>query len=729
MAYTGGAFFLGLILANILGFNFGVVLGIVCLLAALGIGIFSASSRCKMWAIPCFSAFLACLLFCLAIGIYAKPIERELDGKTVNVMATVTEISSTSDGVAVYTVKSEVPFSDGKTRNVKYKFYYAEDIECEPYDVLNCNMEFSALDNEYEDSNYAKNIFIKAKCVSPIEVIPTSDKPFLYYTLKCRQNLISIIDEKFDRETGGLICGVMTGDKSFMPSQLKENVRVSGLSHITAVSGLHIGILASVVVSLFNKFRMKKRYSYILSLVPIWLFTLITGASYSTLRSAFMFTVLSCGMIFLRRNDPVSALFSALMVCGITSPFCALDVGLLSSGGATFGLLVLYPGLKRIVDEKLPRKIASNGIVKGVISSFTATLSALTGLIPCTVLFYKTFSPVALIANLLCLPLTTILLTCALLGGVLYSVTVISNPLLFVAGIVSKIIIFLCEIFSSIPFAEISVARSYLSVTLSGILIMTAIALVLGHFPGASKRLTALLAVFCVLCLTLSVLSYNLLNRDRVEVFVIDGNETPCVAVIYKGEVGLFCESFTQDIVKKQSNLLRSLGINRVDYMVIQEKISRNRLEMITDNIRIENFYVHEDLKENFPLVATKGKEVIYSTEKFATQKGLQVEFHRERSEVMIRVSGMNILILNRNINYAEQKFTNANLVVVGKNSMKKLEEVTFSTALCCCKAVGNNEVLEYFCKKDITGVYTGGYGTIRTCINKEGNCSLSRIE
>ncbi len=728
LAYTGAAFFFALIIVNIFGFNCGIVMGLFCVVLSIILGTIPLLKRMRIWAIPCFSAFLACVIFCLGIGIYAKPVERELAGKTLNVNATVTEISF-SDDYSIYTVKSEMTFSDGKTRWVKYRFYHMGDILCEPYDILNCNIHFSKLDNDYADSNYARNIFINAQCVSDVSVTPASSRPFLYYPLKCRQFLISAMRGKFDEECAGLICGILTGDKSYMSAEVKENVRISGLSHITAVSGLHISIFATFTISILAKTNLRKRYRYLLTLLPLWFFVLIAGAPYSTIRSAFMFTVMIFGIGIFRRNDPISSLFGALMICGFVSPFSALDVGLLSSASSTFGLLVLTSPLKEYIISKLPERFSSKKWVKYTVLSFAQTTSAVTGLLPCSVLFYKNFSLVVLISNLTVLPLVTVLLSCSLLGGVLYYVTVISNPLLFTAGIVAKIILWLCKMFASIPFAEISIARSYITATLCAILILTAVAIGFVSFGKGGRRMIALLIVASILCLSLSVVSYNFLNRDRVEIFVLDQGNTPCALVIYKGETLLFCDSPDYDLSRRMGTLLRSLGRHKVDYMVVQENIGRGDLEFLTEKIKIEKYCVQEDLENRFPVVATNKAEINYVKDTFVTPKGVRVDFYPKRSEIFVEVNNFSMLILNRNLDYADEKFKSAGIVVLGATSLDKLKSLSFSAPICCCDYDRGVAVSEFYLNNKINGVYTGGYGTIRVCGSKKGDFSLSRIE
>ncbi len=728
LAYSGASFFLTLLLVNIFGVNFGVSIGILFLFASMFIGFLPYLKRLRMWAIPIFCGFLASTVFCLGMHIFATPIENELSGKTLNVEATLVDLPS--QGVfPVYTVKSDISFPDGKTRSVKYKFYSAETINCKPYDVMICTIKFSKLDDDYSDYNYAKNIFIKATLVSEVRVITPKDKPFMYNILKMRQQLISVVMNTFDEQSAGLICGIMTGDTDCIPHRLKDNIRICGLSHISAVSGLHISILASFLLIAFQKIGVKKRHSYILILVPIWLFVLVVGSPYSAIRSAFMFSVMALGIGLFYHSDPFSSLFGSLMLCGLVSPFCALDVGLLSSASATLGLLIFTKSINDWMLLKIPSKLRKNKIVKYIIGSFAQTTSAVLGLIPCMLLFYKNFSNVVLISNLLVLPLVTVLLFCSLLGGLLSSVSVISNPFLFVAGISSKIIIFICNTLSKIPFAEISIAKDYLVVALCGVLVLFMVDIVMLTLNKGGGRLISILLVMSILCFGVSALSYNIVNGDKAEIYVPDDGDNIYALVVYKGETTLVCGELGYSSSAKIYSTLKSTGHTKIDCFVVQEDISRGMLESLTNKIEVKEYFVHKEIEENFPFVATKNSKINFVTNTFTTQKGVKIDLNRNRSEMLVSVGNFSALMLNRNLDFEKPSYKFVSVVITKEESLNKLKNLTYYDVICSCENENTDNVLRFFKENNIDGVCTAGYGSVRVWASKEGGYSLSRTK
>ena len=728
LAYCGATFFLTLLMVNIIGVNFAVSIGIVFLVASVTIGLLHSLNNLRMWAIPLFCGFLASVIFVLGVNIFVYPIENELAGKTLNVKATLIDLPKDGE-FPVYTVKSDITFSNGKTKSVKYKFYSTKNINCEPYDILNCDIEFSKLNDDYSDSNYAKNIFINAKLVSEVEVISPESKPITYYVLKLRKHLVNVTKTTFDEQSAGLISGIMTGDTGYMPSDLKENIRICGLSHITAVSGLHISILASFLILLLQKLGVKRRYSYFIVLIPVWLFVLLVGTPYSTIRSAFMFTVMVLGMGIFKYSDPFSSLFGSLMFCGLVSPFCALDVGLLSSASATLGLLVFAKPVNEWITLKIPAKIRRKRATKYIVGSFAQTISAITGLIPCTLLFYKTFSTVVLLSNLLVLPLVTVLLFCSLMGGLLSFMPVIANPFLFVAGVISKIIIFICNSLAKIPFAEISVSRGYLTVALCGVLILFMVAMVLFTLNRGGRRLISLLLVFSILCFVVSAISFNIFNRNNLEIYIPDDGESVSALVIYKGETTLICGDMQYTSPSKIYSTLRSVGYNKIDNLVTQEEISRTLLERISGKVKVEKYVVHKEIEDIFPRVMAKNGEISFVEKSFTTSKGVRVDFDRNRSEVLVSVGNFSALILNRGLDFDSPVFRDVTVVVTREASLNKLKDISYYDVVCSCKENDREEVLRYFDENNIDGVLTAGYGGIRVWAKDRGGYSLLRTE
>lgn len=446
LAYTGGAFFLTLIIVNCFGFNCGIILGTVSLITALGFLALPFLKKNSMWGIPAFFIFLACVIFCLSTMMTVIPIQ-SLEGKSMEIEAALTELPEEKQEYCLYTVKAKAVLDNGNTKDVKFKFTHDKIINLEPYDRMKMEVTFYELEEKYRASSFAQNIFISAKCDTPVEVVKVDRKPLAHYPLELRQKLINLINGTYGAEISGLMCGISTGNTELMTDEIYQGMKTSGLSHVTAVSGLHITIIAQALTSLLMKLRIKKQYCYLLSLVPVWGFVLVSGMPYSSIRSAIMFSLMSLSLAFFRKSDSITSLFSALIICGFVNPFCAMDAGLLSSASAVLGLLVLASPLNKILTGWLPEKISKNPLISYTTASFSTTLAAVLGLLPCTILFFKTFSPISFVANLTVLPFVTVLLFCTLAAGCLSFLPFISNPLLLTAGICSKIIIFLTGFF------------------------------------------------------------------------------------------------------------------------------------------------------------------------------------------------------------------------------------------------------------------------------------------
>ena len=129
------------------------------------------------------------------------------------------------------------------------------------------------------------------------------------YRLRDRISLL------FDDDEGGLLSALLCGDKSLMSTGLKNSLYRSGLSHIVAVSGLHVSIIIALFVTLFGK-----KAGYLISLPVLPLYALMTGASPSVLRATVMSFLFILAFLFNSQYDRLTALSVAAVINGIINP-------------------------------------------------------------------------------------------------------------------------------------------------------------------------------------------------------------------------------------------------------------------------------------------------------------------------------------------------------------------------------------------------------------------------
>lgn len=146
-----------------------------------------------------------------------------------------------------------------------------------------------------------------------------------------RDYLIETVEKShLQKDTQDFIITMLIGDKSYMPDDTRQIFSDAGIAHILALSGLHVGIIIIIVNVLLYPLRLfiPRKYIYLITIVLLWTFALITGLSPSVVRASIMASFYLSAKILERQNDSMNALLAAITLILIFNPSALFDVGL-----------------------------------------------------------------------------------------------------------------------------------------------------------------------------------------------------------------------------------------------------------------------------------------------------------------------------------------------------------------------------------------------------------------
>lgn len=207
-----------------------------------------------------------------------------------------------------------------------------------------------------------------------------------------------------DRRYAGVAEALALGWRADIAPDTQASYRDAGIAHLLAVSGLHVGIVALMTgCALFWLGRMRRGRIVRggVQLVAVWLFAAVTGLAPSAVRAALMFSLFVVGDMLARRTPKMNLLAAAAIAMLVARPMLLFDVGWQLSFSAVAGIIVARP-----VIHAFRNKIYQTAMV-----SLAATASTL----PVTLATFHRFQPYFLIANVLIVPLSTLILGSALL--------------------------------------------------------------------------------------------------------------------------------------------------------------------------------------------------------------------------------------------------------------------------------------------------------------------------
>lgn len=224
-----------------------------------------------------------------------------------------------------------------------------------------------------------------------------------------------------DESTPKLLCALLSGDRSGVGRDIISAFRNSGASHILALSGLHLGVIYSIIVRISSFAGRARKVSFIRSLTIILIcgtYSAAAGWSPSIVR-AFLFISLNeiSKLQPGRIHSPVSVFFVVLMLQLIVSPLAICTIGFQLSYLAVLGIVFIFPVLERFY----PGSGKYDPIHK-IWSSAALSISCQLTTAPVVWIYFQTFPKYFLLTNLISLPLAELVILTALAATVSYAV-------------------------------------------------------------------------------------------------------------------------------------------------------------------------------------------------------------------------------------------------------------------------------------------------------------------
>lgn len=230
--------------------------------------------------------------------------------------------------------------------------------------------------------------------------------PFWTELYRYKTSLYNRIYRLYPDPEASLLAGVLLGmDEGFTPT-LEEAFKNTGTSHIIAISGFNIAIIAAIFVAIFSRL-LGNRWGAVTAIIGITLYTLLVGADPSVVRAAFMGILSILARQLGRRNFALNALALSAVIMAATDPFIIQDVGFQLSFGATLGLVLYAQPVQDQVHGFLLRFMPASVVEKiiGPLSDYVLlTFAAQITTLPILVYHFGQVSLVSFIANPFILP-------------------------------------------------------------------------------------------------------------------------------------------------------------------------------------------------------------------------------------------------------------------------------------------------------------------------------------
>lgn len=529
----------------------------VCFAAAFAVCILVKAIRIKrIFSLITAAGLAACLLLTFSNSLFYEP-QLRLSGNTVSLRAVLTDEPELRYGNYYYSAESEE--INGEKTEIKLRLMFSSRPEAEPFDRIEGDFTLYALGSTDDDilSSYKSSGIYLGGYTADYEynVIRTDkrDLPFFAYILKFRNMIKSSVYRILPNEYGGLTTALLLGDRSGISDKTLSTFRNTGITHIICVSGLHLSLWGLLVLKIFRKLGFGERAASGFAAAAVVLIMLITGMSYSVIRSGIMMLVFLFANILSRQKDSLNSLGFALTVMSAVNPFSMGAVGLQLSALSSFGIILcssyLTPPMKKSFERMKNRDLS--GILYKICESIAVTGSAVFMTMPVAAKLCGGFTFAVFPANFLVVWAAGIVMVSGVLGGIVGAVSAgIFNLPGFICGLLCKYIIGAVSLIDKLRFLYVKIdsEKLYLIFALTSGLIAVCVLLCRAGRPH--RRFSALI---CSGAFAFTILVSGYFEYRETEARIFDVGIGTAVQISYRGKTVAVGFTGTDDFLMNSS--------------------------------------------------------------------------------------------------------------------------------------------------------------------------------
>jgi competence protein ComEC len=383
-----------------------------------------------------------------------------------------------------------------------------------------------------------------------------------------RNNIAANIANK---DSAALALALTTGDRSLLQGELKSSVYLTGVGHLLAMSGLHVGILLGLAMAFLRRLGLSRVFSSVAGFVCILIFLLFAGPSPSLLRAVLMSAWGIAALLWGREKQGMQALEWTSVFMLLYNPLWLFDYAFVFSLLATFICLAAGGRLETFL-AFLPEPIRRTGSITIIIQ-----LVAL----PLTIYLFGSSSLWAPLANLALIPLTPALAGFSLLSGLIPGTAgmILSLPARYLLGGVAEFLSLLNQFPLPIKMGGLGLALT--AVTSGGLIL---------YLSGLTLRKTAYLTVASLL---IAVLVFNFYAYGVTSVWFLDVGQGDSILIRSRGHWVLVDCGDAYAGEKAVLPTLRFLGVDKLKALILTHSHADHvgGMETVLANIPVDQVY------------------------------------------------------------------------------------------------------------------------------------------
>lgn len=308
-----------------------------------------------------------------------------------------------TDQCIVYDFSDKYLFSDSKIGN-----------------TIHIQGAYSTFQTESNPGGFDEDLYYKSQGISAkifadsLEIVNHRMDPLRHGLYLLRQRAMEQLLEVMEERDAGVLGTMILGEKSYLPADRKEQFQKTGIGHLLAISGLHVSLLGAGLFFFLRSYCLPMRQAVVFTVVFLFLYGQFTGFPVATERAVLM---MACGL-FARYTGRCYDTLSAMALSGIVTllqqPLQLFQCGFILSYTSIAGIVLFSPVMK-----KLSPYFKKNGLWGKLLQAVLSSVSVFLVTMPVLLWFFYEISPYAILANLVVLPLLSLLVGAGAFGCIL----------------------------------------------------------------------------------------------------------------------------------------------------------------------------------------------------------------------------------------------------------------------------------------------------------------------
>lgn len=538
----------------------------------------------------------------------------------VTVIARVEDIKPSSYNNAIYLKTDRVndtPFSEYNLilyldKNEYYGFSIGSKVK------LTGVIEAFTNEQNFDAESYytARGISGVINNISCFEITDIGSYPLSYKITDFRESICRRIIYASNKDVGGLLCALLLGEKDYLPIGTKLDFSRIGISHILALSGMHLAILAIGFSRLLKFFKVGKKPATLFTIIFTLLYMTLTGFSVSVTRAGIMLIVSSLLFLLSQTHDSMTSLFIAVSIICIIEPYSIFDISLWLSAFATLGIVVMT--------EYHNEKYKKASFLNWLFTSFTSSFFAIAATFAITIIKFDGISLLAPIATLIFSVLTEIFIYIGLLLIFLGNII----PIKYIFIPIGNLIINLSNWLSDINWIYVS-TNFTLVIILS---IIFSIFFFLFFILKIKRKKEAVVSLVILLMLIFSTSAFLTYDKEHNASLTYNNDEYEHLIITQRNEICIIdiCTYKRSTAYSTYANLADK-NLTRIDkyFITHYSYYLEEALDTLIETILVKEIYM--------PIPQNKTEErILFDIKEFASSAGIDINVYENEQAINI---------------------------------------------------------------------------------------------